>query len=198
MGLRPFLQPYSEGKKYSVSLSPDGGQSRCLDVKPLPPSPTETGRSWGLELQPRASALPRLETSRRSGLEVVPSARPPSTYAQRKVLRTPNGRPPPAPSARPRRPCPAEPRQLRAHPSAGSARRDRALAAPGPAPPRASTVPGWRGGGLGGAWKREPRKIPQRGWSRSSLCSGDSSSSSARPELVWSRPARASQKSVQT
>lgn len=154
---------------------------------------TRAGVGVGAAIQ---GALPSLETGIRSGLEVVPSARRLATYARRKVLGTPNGRPPPAPSARPA----AGPlRAAAARPPLGRPAR------PGPRRQlqgqrlprgqRHSRVAGWlccRVEGWGALGRGTSGKAPGRlrGWSRSChlAFAGDSCWSPPRPELVWTRP----------
>lgn len=158
-----------------------------------------------MELRPRTTALPRLGTGRHSGLEVVPSARLPATYARRKVLRTPNGRPPAGAICSAAPPRPADPRQLRARPSACSARPDPvripAPAAPGRPVPKAPPLPGGDAQGWGGRSEEGPPEQPHRlprGWPRPSRFAFalESTSPSTRP--VWTHPAQVSQKSFHT
>lgn len=141
-----------------------------------PPSPIgrgPAGQSWGLEL-PSGARFPGWKLASAAGSRSSP---PPARLLacsqhmrERKVLRTPNGRPPPVPSARPFRHDPAKPQQLRAHPSICSARRDQPPGRSGIAPaPRAAVLPEWRGRGLERARKRVLWKSP---WARREAVSG--------------------------
>lgn len=159
VGLRPFLWPYSEGKKYSVSLSPDGGPSRCLHVKSPLTHRDQPELGFGAKtLGVGASQAGNKPPQRARGRPLHPPAR----NICAKESATNAKRPPPAGAiCSAAQPLPrgttaaARPPLGRLCASGSRPGRTRDSARRGPA-----QSPGWRGGGLGGPWKRELRKSP--------------------------------------